>query len=302
MRHSLFFVALATFLAAGYSTKAQEEESERTPREIIIQQHDGDSAKTVIEIKGDKVTVNGKPVDEWKGGEVTIVPRINVWKDGNLYLNFSSGPRLGVYTQSSDKGARITKVTDSSAAAKGGLEVGDVITKVDDAAVSDPSDLSAAIHSHSAGDKVTIHYLRGDQEHTTDVTLQEGKNEMASAYGFPGLDKMPKLDFKEFGQPFRSAWAPFIGPRLGARIQDTQDDNGAKVLSVDPESPAAGSGLQKGDVIKEVDGQKVTDTDGVLDALRDNADKNTHSITVDRDGKTMTLEAKVPRKLKTATF
>ncbi len=68
-------------------------------------------------------------------------------------------------------GALVTAVSSGSAAAKGGLQVGDVITQVGQTPTADGSSLSAAIRAHKPGDKVTVHYSRNGVAHTTTVTL-----------------------------------------------------------------------------------------------------------------------------------
>ena len=91
-------------------------------------------------------------------------------------------------------------------------------------------------------------------------------------------------------------------PRLGANIQDTEDNSGVKVIQVNPESPAAKAGLQKDDVITSISGQKVTDVNGAMDVLNDNEDKNNYTIVVNRAGSTVTLEVKIPKELHTGSL
>ncbi len=68
-------------------------------------------------------------------------------------------------------GALVTGVQSGSAAAKAGLAVGDVITQVDQADISDGSTLSEVIRAHNPGDKVTVRYTRGGTQHSATVTL-----------------------------------------------------------------------------------------------------------------------------------
>ncbi len=68
-------------------------------------------------------------------------------------------------------GALIADVNAGSAAARGGLQVGDVITKVDGTSIADGTSLSAVIRSHQPGDKVAITYTRNGTQHQTTVTL-----------------------------------------------------------------------------------------------------------------------------------
>ena len=56
---------------------------------------------------------------------------------------------------------------------QGELELGDVITAIDDNDVDDFDDLGAALEKYKVGDTVTVKYLREGQERTTKVRLQE---------------------------------------------------------------------------------------------------------------------------------
>lgn len=58
-------------------------------------------------------------------------------------------------------------------AEKGGLQKGDVITKVDGVRVNDAIDLTAQIRANAAGATVTITYVRDGSEHEAEVTLGE---------------------------------------------------------------------------------------------------------------------------------
>jgi putative serine protease PepD len=82
---------------------------------------------------------------------------------------------LGVSIADADTGdgALVGGVEPGQPAAEAGLAEGDVITKVGDADVSDAAGVTAAIRSHSPGDKVTITFTRGGEQQTVDVTLGE---------------------------------------------------------------------------------------------------------------------------------
>jgi len=68
-------------------------------------------------------------------------------------------------------GAKISQVTNGSAAAGAGLRSGDVITKVDDHLITSSDGLVATIRSYRPGDSVTVTYTRGGSTHTVQVTL-----------------------------------------------------------------------------------------------------------------------------------
>ena len=306
------FLLTAASAIISLSAKAQQDDvkakEKHKPKEIIIRE-DKDKGKTTIVIDEDgKVTVDGKPSGDWDGGKVTIVPdrgdffldgqNLKFEKDFNnqvIRLKTLQGGfafdqvRLGVYSAEDEKGAKVTRVTDSSAAFKAGLKEGDVITKVDNSPISNPDALSKTIREHKAGDVVTVHYLRGDREEQAKVTLEKP----VETFKTFTYNVAPRINFGP-------GW--FGRPRLGAHIQDTEDTTGVKVLTVNPESPAAKAGLQKDDVITTIDGKPVHDVEQAMDVLGDAGEKYNYPMTVTRNGATVTLQVKIPRDLKTGTL
>ncbi|GAA3696770.1 hypothetical protein GCM10022377_07060 [Zhihengliuella alba] len=70
-------------------------------------------------------------------------------------------------------GAVVREVVPDSPAAEAGLEVGDVITGVDDRRVDDSLSLTAVIREYAAGSKAEVKFLRDGQEQTAEVTVGE---------------------------------------------------------------------------------------------------------------------------------
>ncbi len=68
-------------------------------------------------------------------------------------------------------GGLIKSVSSGGAAAKAGLQKGDVVTKIGSATVSDATDLTAQVRYFAGGAKTTITYIRGGETRETDVTL-----------------------------------------------------------------------------------------------------------------------------------
>ncbi|WIB33798.1 trypsin-like peptidase domain-containing protein [Curtobacterium sp. MCSS17_005] len=68
-------------------------------------------------------------------------------------------------------GALIKSVSSGGAAAKAGLQKGDVVTKIGSAAVSDATDLTAQVRYFAGGASTTISYLRDGQTRQADVKL-----------------------------------------------------------------------------------------------------------------------------------
>ncbi len=68
-------------------------------------------------------------------------------------------------------GALIAEITAGSAAAQGGLEVGDIVTAVDALAVSSIDELAAHVRSYLPGDEVVLDVIRDGDAITLRVTL-----------------------------------------------------------------------------------------------------------------------------------
>lgn len=209
---------------------------------------------------------------------------------------------LGVVTEGDDKGAEIQSVSKESAAEKAGLKKGDIITKIGDKAIESTDDVTDAIHSHKPGDKVAITYLRDGKEQK--ATAELGKWKGIRAITAPRVWSQgvtpPSIDIAPF-ENFGGSYVFSGRPKLGLSIQDTDDGKGVKVLDVDEESNAAKAGLKEGDVILSIDDKEVKGTDDVTRTIRTaDRDKYTFNFKIQRDGKTQTVEVKMPRKLKTA--
>ena len=85
-----------------------------------------------------------------------------------------SYPYLGVYLNDieSDVGSVIIEeIEPGSPADKGGLEKGDIITKVDGKEVTSSSQLKFILYKHSVGDKIQVTVSRNGKEKIVEVTL-----------------------------------------------------------------------------------------------------------------------------------
>lgn len=371
MKKVLLTAAVLVFTTLSFTARAQEDKEvviekvkgdkgskdKKETQEIIIRKKGDKDAKITVEIKGDKITVNGKPISEFKDGDITINKReFKVIADGH---NFSFAPgediellfnddHMGNFKMTEDKpraflgvttgvenddnlkdtkpnGAAITNVSKGSAAEKAGLKTGDVITKVNDSKIESPADLTETIGSFKPNDEVTVYYKRDGKDMSAKAKLGETKASRGMAYSFSG----PGGQMRSFTMP-RTPMAPspytetmpnfewngsnFEGlkdlafsnfPRqqkLGLKIQDTEEGNGVKVLGTEEESLAAKSGLQKDDVVTEIDGKKINNTDDAREQLREIAEKSAYNIKAKRNGKEMSFDIKIPKKLKTANL
>ncbi|MBL7745734.1 MAG: PDZ domain-containing protein [Chitinophagaceae bacterium] len=324
-------VAPVTLLAQPGDKDKPKDKEKKDSEQIIITRKGGDNEKIVVEVNGDKVTVNGKPIEEYKGDDVSV--RRHKIKDAfALAETFGSGnwsanggnfkiagvdtnrAMLGVTTEKADKGVEIQDITKESGAAKAGLKEGDIITKIGDKKIETPDDLSKTIKSHKPGDKVDITYLREDKEKKTTAELGRFKGATVFSTGpggqynfnfddmdfdkiMPKIQAIPRVYTPRAGQNWN--WSGG-GPKLGLSVQDTDDGKGVKVIEVDDESNAAKAGIKEDDVITEVDGKATNSVDEISKIIKENKDKTSVMVKLQRGGKTQNIEVKMPRKIKSA--
>ncbi|MEP6674734.1 MAG: PDZ domain-containing protein [Ferruginibacter sp.] len=349
----LAFTVSANVLFAQDSPdmKDKTKEKNKESQEIIIRKKGDKDVTVTVEIKGDKILVNGKPLAEFKDDNIIINNRKMFMRDGDGNMTFNlntdmmpmkirgfggsndssfwkvgKGEKrafLGVSTEKANDdegdGAKISNVTEESGAAKAGLKEGDIITKVDGKKIENPSDLTEAIRSKKINDQVNISYKREGKEKSTKATLGETTdNAMAYSFSGPGMEKLKELgnirgsgNFNDMMPQFgNSDWNTnnFSGnimnfsrrPKIGLKIQDVEEGSGVKIIDADKDSPAEKAGLKKDDIITEINGKKVNNTDEAREQLKPEEGKNSFSIKIKRNGSDMNIEVKIPKKLKTA--
>jgi serine protease Do len=290
--------------------------------EVIIKRKNNDKdAKVTIEIKDDQVFVDGKPIDDFVDDEVSVrlrdVNRFNLvnprspfsmdegaWSFDSDTDREGEGEHafLGVTTEGSSTGAKITSVSENSAAAKAGLRKDDIITKVNDKSILDQEQLSSAIRAFKPDDKVTITYKRDGKENKTTATLGKMKiSRTRTLYG-PGRNIPPMVfnfDNDQQGDIFQF---PGSRPRLGLKVQDTEDGKGVKVLDVEKGSAAEKAGIKEDDVITSFEGKEISSAGELAKASHESKDKTSMKVQLNRNGKPQTVEVKVPKKLRTANL
>ena len=287
---------------------------------IIITRKDVNTDKnTTIEVKGDKVYVDGKLVDDKDKSENVNVRVMKVKDPQNLrvgrafkrdgstnddmFFNFTSDDKamLGVSTQQVEGGVEVQSVTKESGAEKAGIKEKDIITMIDGDKIEDPDDLTTAVQKHKAGDKVTVTLLRNKKEQklTAELTKWKGTTAMGNLDAFRfNMDDLQRYLPRTPIAP--RVWAG-NGPKLGLSIQDNEDGKGVKVTEVDQEdSYALKAGLKEGDIITEADGKTINNADDMVNVIRQSKEKISITLKVVRNGKTQNIEIKMPRKLRTA--
>ncbi|MFT2091884.1 Do family serine endopeptidase [Paraglaciecola sp. 2405UD69-4] len=136
---------------------------------------------------------------------------------------------------SASQGAFVSEVSPDSAAEKGGIQAGDIITEINGKPVSSFLELRAKVASKGAGAKLELTLIRKGKTETVDVVLGD-----ASANSVVAKEIHPALE--------------------GATLTNGETDQGDKgivISEIEARSPAASIGLKNGDVIIGINRKKV---------------------------------------------
>ncbi len=162
-------------------------------------------------------------------------------------------------------GALIAAVSNDSPAARAGLQAGDVITAVNGAKVTDPSDLAADIADIDPDQDANITYVQNGKR----TTVGGGDDHAGqSERRFPGRRRRcyPRRAMRSLGLIL----APLTFDSR-SQLNLPSSASGALVVNVTPNSLADQAGLQPGDLIVGVGSTKMTSPDQavtVIDAAR----------------------------------
>lgn len=146
----------------------------------------------VIGITSSKIATNGGTSVEGLGFAIPSNDAINIInqleKNGKVtrpalgiqmvnLSNLSSTDLQRLNVPSSVTAGVVVRSVITSMPANGHLQQYDVITKVDDKAISSATELQSALYSHSIGDSMTITYYRNGKEETTTIKLDKSTSE-----------------------------------------------------------------------------------------------------------------------------
>ena len=239
----------------------------------------GNSGGALVNLRGELVGINSAIISR-TGGNIGIGFAVPTEIAGSIMrqiLEYGSVRRglLGVTIATIDPetaeaigaevkyGALVSNVQPDSAAEEAGLQVDDIIVKVDDERINNSRDLANAIGLKGPGDEVRIEYLRNGDRRSATAVLGE-----RTALQSSGTDIHPGLS----GALFATS---------------TEGDGGVEVVDVEPRTPAAQRGLAPGDLIVAVNRVRVRD---VEEMQRVAAGNDILFLLVHRDGRQLLLQ------------
>lgn len=284
----------------------------------------GDTTENIsIIMDGDKITINGEAVNsndprlkKIKKGTMkgmTLQPK-GTYPEENTFI-FKKAPQsnrafLGVVTEKAELGVRIVEISENSPAANAKLKVGDIITSVDDEKITNPEVLYATIGKYKSNDIVQLGFTRANKFTKIKIKLDENPNKNqgmtleAPEFGLEELDLLDKkggqfkFSFPELPNMDQLMTKADKKPKLGISVEDLETGKGVKVTNVTEASPAAKAGIQKEDVLLNLNDAEITDVNFMK--WQYYFPGQVLKITLERKGEKRTIEVKIPKKINTA--
>jgi serine protease Do len=252
----------------------------------------GNSGGALIDLHGDLVGINTAILPGNGGGNQGIgfaipINMAHAVMDQLIAHGKVIRGYLGVYIQnmtpelaqsfglSNPNGALIGDVTPGGPGSKAGLQKGDVVTELNGKKIEQANELRLAISQTAPGTTVQLQVLRNGQPRNVSVTLAElpkdqlNNEESGSSNG-------------DQNQGLEGVQVESLTPAIAQQLQLPAGTTGVVISSVDQGSVAAESGLDRGDVIQEVNHKPVNSVKEFQQAI--SANKGNVVLLVNRAG------------------
>jgi serine protease Do len=251
----------------------------------------GNSGGALLDIHGDLIGINTAIITGGGSGNAGVGVAIPINMARNVMEQIVDHGKvirgqLGVAVQSVDAdmakafglpqggGALIAEVTPGSPAAKAGIERGDIILELNGKPVSEPDDLRVRVSQTPPGTTVHLKILRDGHMRDLDVTLSELSEKAETAA--PGENNSSAL---------QGVQVQNLTPSVAQDLGLSTSTHGVVITSIDPSSAAAAAGLDRGDVVQELNRKPVRNVNEYYQALA-----GTHGqsvlLLIDRGGST----------------
>jgi len=258
----------------------------------------GNSGGALINDRGELVGINTAIISHGSGGSQGIgfaVPANlarqvmdQVLKNGHVTRAY-----LGIYPQDvtpamakafgekQSEGIVVGDVTPNSPASEAGIKTGDIILEVNGKPVTDSNQLRMSISMMQPGIELKLKTLRNGTERDATVKLAEMPTESAKADS--------NEDQEGGSKALEGVEVSNLNASIAHELNIPATSKGVVVTSIDPASKMADSGLQKGDVIQEVNHQPVANVSEFQKAISKSG--TDPLLLVNREGRTLFIAA-----------
>jgi serine protease Do len=257
----------------------------------------GNSGGALVNDRGELVGINTAILSHGSGGSQGIgfaVPANlarqvmdQVLKNGHVTRAY-----LGIYPQDvtpamarafgekDSQGIVVGDVSPNSPAEEAGIQRGDIILQINGKPVTDSNQLRMGISMMQPGTELKLKTLRNGTERDATVRLAEMPAESAKADPQDEQGGSKALDGVEVTN---------LNASIARQLDIPASTKGVVVTDIDPLSKMADSGLQKGDVIQEVNHRAVTSVSEFQSAVRKAGSEPL--LLVSREGRTLFITA-----------
>ena len=173
-------------------------------------------------------------------------------------------------------GALVVRVDPASPGAEAGLKPGDLIVAIDGGAIEDPDSFGYRLATKSVGGRVNLEVIRDQARVVLDLALK------------PAPEAVPRAEVTiDSRSPFAGMTAVNLSPAVAEEFDITGAEGGVVITGVAPRSPAQQIGLQKGDVLVEINGTEISSTEVLQKAAAERA--RIWRFAVMRDGRVLRM-------------
>lgn len=236
----------------------------------------GNSGGPLVNLDGEAIGMN-TAIFSRSGGYMGIGFAIPINMAKNIYLQLAehgkvTRGRIGVYIQDLTRelaesfeidqrqGILVSQVMEGSAAEKGGLKQGDVIIKLNGAAVENVAAFRNQVALTRPGTTIELEILRKGKVRKHKIVVDTMEVETAAVEDAPaaeaGTDALPQIGLR------LQKLTPELAEQFGY-----QHNRGVLVAAVEPGSVAARAGIEAGALIEEVNRVDVNDPKEVVSLI-----------------------------------
>jgi serine protease Do len=245
----------------------------------------GNSGGPLVNLSGEVIGINSAILSR-SGGNVGIGFAIPVSMAKRIYTELVAKGKitrgwLGVTIQpltpelaksfglKEPKGVLVSDIVQDSPAEKAGMAAGDIIREFAGKKVDSPQELQKVVAATGPGKAVSIAVWRDKGQKTMELHIGETPDDNVALKSNNRGRSMLGLDVRP------------ITPEM-ARQLNLRGTDGVVVFRVEEESAAAEAGLQRGDVIREVNRQRVKSVQEFERAVRDLKDGDRVTVLLQR--------------------
>jgi serine protease Do len=230
----------------------------------------GNSGGPLFDMKGQVIGVNTAMVAGGQG--IGFAVPINVARDllpmlkkGEIVRGWlgvviqDMTPQLAVFFSLNEpKGVLIADVIPGGPADKAGLQSGDVILNMAGQKVSETQEITSRVANIKPGTKVWVRFMRDGIRRNKQIVIGTMPVEKAET----PVQEPAEMHPRGWGLSLHP-----LTPEISRSLGMDASESGVVIAEISPVSPAARAGLQPGDIVKEVNRQKVTSVDELKHAM-----------------------------------